>query len=58
MATKTKTETKTTKTKAVVSNDSSIKTRLEIVEKMLLVTRDELKEMKGIFERIKSRMGL
>tara|TARA_Y100001972_G_C7473036_1_gene240766 strand:- start:336 stop:512 length:177 start_codon:yes stop_codon:yes gene_type:complete len=58
MAKKTKTETKTTKTKAVVSNDSSIKTRLEIVEKMLLVTRDELKEMKSIFERIKSRMGL
>tara|TARA_R100000322_G_scaffold138616_1_gene94395 strand:+ start:219 stop:383 length:165 start_codon:yes stop_codon:yes gene_type:complete len=52
------TKTKTTKTKAVVSNDSSIKTRLEIVEKMLLVTRDELKEMKGIFERMKSRMGL
>ena len=58
MATKTKTEAKTTKTKAVVSNESSIKTRLEIVEKMLLVTRDELKEMKSIFERMKSRMGL
>ena len=59
-----KTETKDTKTKsqpskkAVVSNDSSIMTRLEVVEKMLVITRDEFKEIASIVERMKARMGL
>ena len=54
-----KKETKNTKpTKSVVSNESSIMTRLEVVEKMLLITRDEINEMKTIFERIRSRMGI
>jgi len=59
-----KTETKDTKVKSkpspktVVSNESSIMTRLEVVEKMLVITRDEFKETKSIVERMKARMGL
>lgn len=55
-----KKETKTTKKKpkAVVSNESSIMTRLEVVEKMLLITREELNDMTLIYKRIKDRMGL
>tara|TARA_R100000152_G_C6773941_1_gene201505 strand:- start:2043 stop:2219 length:177 start_codon:yes stop_codon:yes gene_type:complete len=53
-----KKETKDTKTKSVVSNESSIMTRLEVVEKMLLITRDEFKKVTSIVERMKERMGL
>ena len=55
-----KKETKDTKPKpkGVVSIESSIMTRLEVVEKMLLITRDELNDMKTIFERIRSRLGI
>tara|TARA_R110002012_G_C11579960_1_gene605283 strand:- start:281 stop:463 length:183 start_codon:yes stop_codon:yes gene_type:complete len=60
MAVKENKETKSTKTKpkAVTSNQSSIMTRLEVVEKMLVVTRDELKEVTNIVEKLKTRMGL
>tara|TARA_R110002051_G_C8565279_1_gene474889 strand:+ start:602 stop:775 length:174 start_codon:yes stop_codon:yes gene_type:complete len=47
-----------TKSESVVSNKSSVMTRLEIVEKMLLVTRDEFKDIKRLVERMKTRMGL
>ena len=59
MPTGKKKETKNTKPKeVVVSNESSIMTRLEVVEKMLIITRDEINEMKTIFERIRSRLGV
>ena len=60
MPTGKKKETKTTKKRpaSVTSNESSIMTRLEVVEKMLLITRDDIKEMRDIFERIRNRMGL
>tara|TARA_Y100001963_G_scaffold21443_2_gene27689 strand:- start:6604 stop:6798 length:195 start_codon:yes stop_codon:yes gene_type:complete len=59
-----KAETKDTKKKSkstqggVVSTESSILTRLAVVEKMLVITRDEFTEMKGMLKRIKDRMGL
>ena len=58
MAISKKKETINTKTKSVVSNESSIMTRLEVVEKMLLVTRNEFKDIKRLVERMKTRMGL
>ena len=60
MPTGKKKETKTTKTKpkSVVSNENSIMTRLDVVEKMLNITRDELKEMTSIYKRIRDRMGI
>mgnify|MGYP003131295328 CR=1 FL=1 len=53
-----KSATKETKHKSIVSNEESIMTRLEVVEKMLVHTRDEFKEIKLIINRLKDRMGL
>ena len=55
-----KKETKSTKEmpKATHSIDESIMTRLEVVEKLLLITRDEFKEVQSMLKRIKDRMGL
>ena len=65
MPTGKKKETKDIRTKkvketlqAVVSNEDSIMTRLEVVEKMLVITREDINEMKTIFERIRSRLGI
>ena len=65
MPTGKKKETKDIRTKkvketlqAVVSNEDSIMTRLEVVEKMLVITREDINEMKTIFERIGSRLGI
>ena len=49
---------KSTPKKAIVSNESSIITRLEVVEKMLLITRDEAKDMSKMIKRLNDRMGL
>ena len=55
-----KKETKDTKTKSkgIVSTEDSILTRLEVVEKMLLITREDVSEIKTVFERIRNRLGL
>ena len=55
-----KKETKSTKEmpKATHSIDETIRTRLEVVEKLLLITRDEFKEVQSMLKRIKDRMGL
>ena len=43
---------------AVINNGNDLKLRLEVVEKMLLITRDDMKEMKGVFKRIRNRLGI
>ena len=55
-----KKETKDTKAKSkgTVSIEDSILTRLEVVEKMLLITREDVSEIKTVFERIRNRLGL